>query len=214
MLPTKPEGYVSIIGMRLLNPIIILVETLNSLDPKGPNEVQASEFENGYSASIIILSVLLIESFTNRAQDVRGDKKLLSPLSFVKDIYSSSGFLEQLEELFVLRDAIAHNHIWDAEFYWDEKLAMKLVSAEPRDEYSGDSKFKKVRDLESRTTRILKLNLFPTRICRSDAVIVLKKTVEFLLFLERQNNNYVYLSPQIVKYKGNIVKFIDVVNDV
>ena len=213
MLPTNPEGYVSIIGMRLLNPIITLLETLDSLNPKGPNEVHASEFENGYSASIIVLSVLLIESFTNRTQYVRGDKKLLDPLSFVKKIYSSSGFLEQLEELFVLRDAIAHNHIWDAEFYWDEKLGMRLVSAQPRDEYSGDKKFKKVRDLKNRTTRILKLNLFPTRICRSDAITVLKKAVEFLLFLENQDNNYVYLSTQIVRFKGNIVMFIDVVKN-
>jgi hypothetical protein len=37
--------------------------------------------------------------------------------------------VDSLEELFVVRDAIAHNHVWEAQYSWDDQNEMKLVSA-------------------------------------------------------------------------------------
>jgi hypothetical protein len=212
MTYNNPEGYVSVIGTSYLFPIADLLGELNSLNTKGPNEVQASPRENGYSTAIIILTVLLLESAISRTQYVRGEKPPKKPLEFIKNNYPGSGYSESLEELFVLRDVIAHNHLWEAKFYWDENMGMKLLAAGIIEGY-GDTKFKKVRNSTSRMTRLLNLNLFPTRICRSDCITVLKNATEFLLFLEDKDRNYIYLSPQYVMYLGKLRPFVDIVNE-
>src|SRR4030066_1748971 len=113
MLPTPPEGYISVIGTSYLHPITTLLDALDSHNPKGPNDVQSSTFENGYSASIIVLTVLLIESAISRTQYIMGNKTPKKPIDFVRETYPTSGFPDKLEELFVTRDAIVHNHLWE-----------------------------------------------------------------------------------------------------
>ena len=92
----QPQEYVSIIGLSYLRPITKLLEELESFGPKGPNEVQASPTENGYSASVIILTVLLVESAIARTQYIRGDKPAKKPLDFVRAAYPNSGFVDLL----------------------------------------------------------------------------------------------------------------------
>ncbi len=210
MVEQEPQEYVSIIGSNYLRPITTLLEILESLDSKGPNEVQASAVENGYSAAIIILMVLLVESAVARAQYIRHETPPKGPLDFVRAIYPDSGFVDKLEELFVVRDAIAHNHVWETKFSWDDEVGMKLISAGLKKGY-GDRKFRKVHDKSARKTAQLGINLFPTRICRQDARVVLKNAVEFLMFLENQDRRYVYISPQYVKFRGSFIPFVELV---
>jgi hypothetical protein len=80
MISTDVEGYLSIIGMSYLHPVTSLLEILEDSSPRGPNEVQASSYENGYSAAIIVLTVLLLESVLSRTQYMRGDKPPKKPL--------------------------------------------------------------------------------------------------------------------------------------
>jgi hypothetical protein len=212
MVQQEPEGYVSIIGFSYLNPIARLLETLESFDSKGPNPVQVSIVENGYSAAIIILTVLLVESAIARTQYVLSENPPKKPLEFVRKTYSSSSFVDKLEELFVVRDVIAHNHVWEAQFIWDDQSGMKLISATLKEGY-GDKKYAKVLDPRIRKTRRLGINLFPTRICREDATTVLKNAVEFLMFLENLDRRYVYISPQYVKFRGVHKPFVELVLD-
>lgn len=205
------QEYVSIIGFSYLYPISILLEALDSLDPRGPNEVQASPPENGYSVSIIVLTVLLIESAIGRTQYVMGQTAEKHPLTFVGKAFPTYGFEDRLKELFVVRDAIVHNHVWVARFTLDEEDGMKLVEANLRKNY-GDGKFTSVMDKRSRTTRQLRINVFPTRICWRDAVVVLKNAIHFLLFLENLDPRYFYISPQRVMYHGNSVLFTDLID--
>jgi hypothetical protein len=209
----QTQGYVSVIGTGFLHPIISLLEALDANNPIGPNEVHASDLENGYSVAIIVLSVLLVESAINRTHYILGNKPIKNPVLFVKHHFPMFDAPEKLEELFVVRDVIAHNHIWEAQFYWDEKIGMKLISAKLHEEF-GDRKYKRVINIDNRSTKVLNINLFPTRICRKDCIVVLKNTVEFLLFLEKQDRNYIYLSPQYVNYKGDYVNFVQIVNEV
>ncbi len=141
---------------------------------------------------------------------MRGEKPPKKPIIFVQATYPFSEFGDKIEELFVVRDVIAHNHLWEAEIFWDEQLNMKLVSAE-REEGYGDRKLDKVLDPVERKTRKLGINLFPTRICRADAVLVLKSVVEFLLFLENEDRRFIYISPEPVKFKGRMAMFVDLV---
>jgi len=206
----QPQEYVSIIGLSYLKPITKLLEDLETFGPKGPNDVQASSTENGYSASVIILTMLLVESAIARTQYIRGDKPAKKPLDFVRAAYPNSGFVDLLEELFVVRDVIAHNHVWEAQYLWDDQVGMKLVFAALESGY-GDKKFKRVIDHVNRKTRQLGINLFPTRICREDARVVLKTAVKFLLFLENKNRRYFYISDQYVRYRDQSVRFVDLV---
>jgi hypothetical protein len=210
MTSENAEDYVSIIGISYLYPITSLLQELNSLGRKGPNEVQASPLENGYSAAVIVLVVLLIESAINRSQYVRGEYPVKKPLAFVADVYPDSGLLEELRELFVVRDVIAHNHVWDTRFQWDTEKGMRLISARLTEGY-GDRKFRHVLDGTGRRTRLLCINLFPTRICYKDVKTVLKVAVEFLLFLENKDRRYVVISVQPVKFDGGLVQFTDLV---
>jgi len=206
-----PEGYVSVLSTAYFFPITALLEKLTPLKLNEPNEVQTSNIDNGYSVSIIVLSVLLLESAIGKTQFVQNKQPPMRPVEFVASEYPQSGFSDKIEELFVVRDVIAHNHLWEAQFQWDDQLGMKFVSPPVLRSGYGDPKFRRVIDPSDRTTRLLGINLFPTRIHRADATIVLKTTVEFLLFLQSQNKSYTYMSPSTVRFNGEAVSFVDLV---
>ena len=204
------HDYVSIIGTSYLSPIATLLDALQARGPKGPNEVQASSFENGYSASIIILTVMLLESCIARTQYIRQESPPRKPLDFARATFPGAHNSGAIEELFVVRDVIAHSHVWEARIQHSEDAGMRLVLAQLREGY-GDAKFRRVLDPDTRTTRLLGLNLFPTRICAQDAVTVLKVAVDFLVSLEQEDRRYVYISPQRVPHGGDMSSFVQLV---
>ena len=118
--------------------------------------------------------------------------------------------ITELEELFVIRDSIVHNHIWEANFKWDDEAGMKLLAAELW-EGSGDKKLKKVIDENSRKTKLLGLNLFPTRISTADVVIVLREALSILLFIEENGSRLINTSNQFMKFRGRLVSFQELV---
>jgi hypothetical protein len=204
-------NYLSIIGFGYLRPILALLERLEALPRSAVNEVHAAQPLNGFSASIVALSVLLVESAIARTQYDLGVKPPKRPLEFFRSQFSTCPHLEELQELYVIRDVIAHNHVWEANFTWDEGLGMRLHWAELTSGY-GDSKLEKVIDTNTRTTKLLNLNLFPTRINRSDAIVVLKSAVSILRYLEEFGSSLVNISNQHEMYKGSLERFVDVVD--
>jgi hypothetical protein len=203
----KPnEELASVLFGRLLQPIVDLFELLEQSDPKGPNEVQAGMFENGYAVSVIVLSALVVESALNRTRYIRKEEQRESPVGTLKRL-GSIELANDIEEVFVLRDIIAHNHIWKAAVCWDDSGEMALDSAAKLPAY-GDEKFDRVVDPKTRTSRRLKLDAFPLRIHRATAIAVLKKTCEVLKFLEGLDRQYVYLSqPWHVRRGKQLVPF-------
>jgi len=167
-------NYVSVLFVNLLQPIFDLFELLEQSDPKGPNEVQAGMLENGYAVSVIVLSALVVESALNRTRYVRNEPQRESAVDTLKRL-GAGDVAHDIEEVFVLRDIIAHNHIWTDAMRWDDS-------------------FNRVVDSKTRATRRLHLDAFPNRIHRATAIAVLKKTVEALKFLEGLDRRYVYLS--------------------
>lgn len=205
MFPTKPQGYVSIIASILVFSIVSLYESLDTLGKRASNEVQASPQENGYSLAIITLTVLMVESTVSRTQYMMKIAPPQKALEFIEQEFPTDLF-QKVEELFVLRDIIAHNHVWEANIYWDENGNLKLVDAQLVKGY-GDRKFAKVVDNPTRKTKILGLNVFPNRICRSDAITVLKTAFEFLSAVEGKSRNYISLSALLVKHDGAVIDF-------
>jgi len=204
----RDEGYVPVILASLLQPIADLFSQMDARGPRGPNEVQASGVENGYAASIIVLSIVVVESALNRTRYVRKEHEREHPIDTLSRL-GARDIADDAEELFVVRDAIAHNHLWDATFRWDDEVGMRLSSARRLPGY-GDKKFERAVDPARRMTKRLGLDVFPTRVHRGTAVVVLKKCVEILQFLESLDRRYVYLSqPWRVKVSSNLVPFYD-----
>ena len=204
------HNYVTIIGTNYLQPITSLLEELVALDSSEPTEVQAGVFDNGYSAAIIVLTVLLLESAINSSQYILNLDPPMKPVEFVRETFPKSDFGQKLEELFVARDVIAHNHVWEAEIAWDGQGAGRLKSAQLRHGF-GDKKYRRVTRGADKKTTWLGIDLFPTRISQRDAIIVLKTAVDFLLYLETQDRVYFLFSHEYVKYGGSLIPFVDLV---
>ena len=210
MTKRNDYGYVSAIGFSFLYPIMDLLDKL--LDLKGtPCEVQASQRENGLASAIIVLSVLMVESAIAR---VKFDEDITTPrssLKFMQSRFPDFSGLPILQELFVIRDAIVHNHLWQAKIAWDKDMDLRLLSA-VKWEGSGDSKLSDVIDGSTRKTKILGLNLFPTRIAKEDAILVLKQSAEILQFIEENGSKLVNVSNQDVMFRGHLVEYLDLVS--
>jgi hypothetical protein len=216
MTSSIPERHISIIGSSYLYPITSLIEILQPLEPKGSNDLQTSAYENGYAVSIIILTVLLVESIVAKVQkdkSVNPAEIARNPVKFIVETYPDSDFAHKFHELFVVRDVIAHNHVWEAEFVSDSEGNMELVGDPTLQLGYGDKKYRNTHDILTKQTKLLRINLYPTRICYSDVLIVLKTTVDFLLFLEKESRSYIYLSNQRVTCKGERILFVDLIRN-
>jgi hypothetical protein len=166
------EGYVSVVGQALIQPMFDLVEKLESQPPVPPNEVQTGRRENGYSLAIIVLSAIIFESALNRTAYVRSEN--LSGPDYFADITDDKKTAAEVEEIFAARNVIAHNHLWEAKTTWDEETDLKFAEPPVLREGYGDKRHLKVTDQSTRKSKILGINMFPARIWRRDAYIALK----------------------------------------
>jgi hypothetical protein len=89
---------------------------------------------------------------------------------------------------------------------------MRLIKADLLHGY-GDPKYKNAINIDTRMTKILGLNLFPTRIWFRDSVIVIKKVMEFLLYIENINRNIIYISEQPIECEGGYTYFSDIISN-
>jgi hypothetical protein len=127
----------------------------------------------------------------------RGDPDRKGGVQTLREL-QAAGLADDVEEIFVLRDAVAHNHMWEATIAHDETKGLVLVSATKRPGY-GDDKFDRTVDLETRQTRRLQLDVFPNRIHRQTAVVAIRKCAEVLRFLEDTDIRFLgYTDPHVV----------------
>src|SRR6266496_1073377 len=206
MATPEEDDYVSAVFVHLLQPIADLCEQIRRLSSAEPNEVQTSPMENGYAISIIALAAFLLEGACGRARYVSGsDQKRRSAPDTLRH-FGGNDLADTVEEIFVVRDAIAHAHLWTARISWAENN-LQFAQQPVRLPGYGDKKFKRIVDPSSRTTRQLKLDVFPTRIHRHTAIVVLKECAEALHFLESKDRRFVYLTPQFVRFEGKLMPF-------
>src|SRR5438046_8311178 len=79
---TMPQqDYETFIGSAYAGPIFVLVEKLE--DSRGrTNQVQSSPYEHGYSAAVIALTVLFVESYLNVSKYLTGSSDRRARLYF------------------------------------------------------------------------------------------------------------------------------------
>jgi len=181
--------YITAVFENFLQPIADLCDTMLSRFSDEPNEVQTSVMQNGYAISIISLTAFLFEGACGRARHCAGldqEGKRWSAAATLRE-FGETALAEKIEEIFVVRHAIAHAHLWKAKV---DEIEMRFIEQPTLLPGYGDPNFKKVVDLGSRTTRKLKLDVFRTRIHRGTAISVLKVCAEALESLESKHKEF------------------------
>jgi hypothetical protein len=209
-MATNEKGYVSVVGQGLIQPIFDLVEKLELKPPVRPNEVKTGQRENGYSCSIIVLSVILFESALNRTAYVRGDDR--SGPDYFTDITPDKANSAEVEEIFAARNVIAHNHLWEAKTTGHGNIGLKFAERPVLRDGYGDKRHVKVTDQSTRKSKILGINMFPARIWRRDAYIALKAIAKGLNVIESMDRRYFYLSPNHFRFQKKTVTFREMTN--
>lgn len=178
------------------------------MKPVLPNEVITGQHENGYSLATIVLSVALFESALNRTAYVRNEKR--GGPDYFKEIAVDKELAAQVEEVFAVRNVIAHNHLWEAKITWFDDNPLKFAEPPTLREGYGDNRHKNVIVPETRKSRILGLNMFPARIWRRDAYIALKTIAKGLNGIESTDRRYFYLSSYHFRFRRNTRTFSEV----
>ena len=210
-------------GYYLLQPLTVLLEDLDYANLEIPHFHSPVFLENSYSAAAILLAVTMVESFTASVQYLLNSSGL-PVVPFVQDKYPCSPLAEKIPEIFAVRHAIAHGHMWHREISIDMEAPRLLSygSFELHEGFGHRKSFFQYVDLDVQRTKLLRINVTPTRLTKVDVAIVMKIVGEYLLFLDnevslelnRSPQSIINIANQYVMYRGRTAKFLDVLNTV
>lgn len=201
-MSSDTTGIVSVIAINLLEAIFQLVEALESISLVQPGEVQAGPQENGYSCAIVTLSALTFESAINRTRYIRREICNDDSVDYFEKVTSDPELAKNIDEVVAVRDAIVHNHLWEVDIYWDDKLKLKFKTPPKLLEGFGNRRQRRVMDPKTRLSRRLRLNLFPIRIWRRDAYESLRVMALALYALEAKDARYIPITNQPFLFRG------------
>lgn len=208
----RKETLVSILGSSYFQPIANLVERWKAFTPHRPNKVQSGFYEHGYAASVILLLVAMFESYVVRLRFVQDSKvppTARTALDVVSALFPRLRHRKALIDVYVVRDSIFHNHLWEIEYSWGGSPSMVLHGASRHPAF-GDKKYTARVNPTTRRTRALGLNVVPTRVDRRDVLKVFDTIWKTLLVFEAQNRFQCYVSHENVRFAGKTVPFPDV----
>lgn len=202
---------VTIIGDSYFEPICTLLEQLEKFKEQA-NDVQSGFFVNGFAASICLLALACLESYVMRVRFVQKasqkDIDRTSVVNYLPKLYEDFPFKDELIEIYILRDIIIHNHLWELGFVWEED-GMSGTSAKKRS--TGDPKYLNNVDESARKTKVLGLTVNPINVGNLEVKTVLQTMWRILVFLEQKDRNQCYVSAAHYRYKGKMVQFGEVV---
>jgi hypothetical protein len=214
-MTSSKESLVSILGSSYFQPIADLIARWFSQPRPKSNAVQSGYYEHGYSASVILLLVAMFESYVVRVRYINKGavpNTVRSAIEILSHVYPSIRNKKALTEVYVLRDAVFHNHLWEIEFSWGDSPAMVMHGATKHPAF-GDKKYSARVNPITRRTKALGLSIVPIRINRTDARKVFETIWKTLLFLENKNRNQCYVSHIHVRYRGKTVFFGDLIDE-
>jgi hypothetical protein len=165
---------ITIIGEGYFQPIADLVEKwLARPLPPPPNKIQSGFYENGYAASVVLLLVAMFESYVLRLrylEDAKGKPvptNIKNATKVINHVFPRLRHKKALEDVYVLRDVLIHNHLWEIDYQWGGSQPMVLKRA-TRSPASGDKKYDRRVNSGTRRTKALRLSALPTRVNRTD----------------------------------------------
>jgi hypothetical protein len=207
------DDLVSILGSSYFQPIADLIDRWLALRRPRSNAVQSAYFEHGFAASVVLLLVAMFESYVVRVRYIQRagvPTGLRNALDVLTHLYPRLRHRKALVDVYVLRDAIFHNHLWEIEYSWGGSPSMMLHAAVKHPAF-GDKKYSARVNPNTRRTKALGLSIVPTRVDRRDAKRVFQTVWKTLLFLESKNRNQCYVSHIHIRFRGQTVLFGDLI---
>jgi hypothetical protein len=207
------QEIISIIGSQYFTPIAQLIDKWVDRRPVRRDSVGASFFEGGYAVSVIILLVAAIESFVARdryfsRRQPYGDHTAVP--EYMKEVYRYRGY-KRLSELFIVRDAVIHSHVWALKFATRKSGSRRFVSAS-RISWSGNNRLKSRLNPKTYRTKLLRFNTIPSRIDRTDVIKAFGIVLATLRFLAKSGANPLPVLPFSVQHQGNRLSFEELPN--
>jgi hypothetical protein len=184
------DTLITVTGSSYFQPILDLSEHLVKRERRKVIAGRIGGLENGYAISIVLLLVVALESYIGRVSYLQSKLptggKQKSPRTSVPDYLASlrKSFRLQrsLTEAFVLRDCIAHGHVWELEVSDHAAHGQVLRRATLLPGY-GDYKYKVTINPRTRRSSIAGLNLVPSAVGAREVEKVLSlvwRTLDFL----------------------------------
>jgi Na+-transporting methylmalonyl-CoA/oxaloacetate decarboxylase gamma subunit len=202
------DKVISIIGTRYFQLIADLLGTLLKQKRPRTDAVSSGYYEGAYVVAILLLLIAAVESMAARDRHFSKKsptRKRTSVPEYMKEIYRYRGY-ERLSELYVIRDAIIHNHVWVLDFLERGSAARKLVSAH-RVSCSGDNRLTQRLNLRTLRTKLLRINAIPSRMDRRDLLKAFDVVISVLRFLEKRGANPVHILWNTVAFQRERVPF-------
>jgi len=129
-----------------------------------------------------------------------------SALNVITTYYPRLKHKKAIIDVYVLRDVIFHNHVWEIDYEWGDGSGMALQQA-VKDSLSGDKKYVDRVNPKTRKTKALKLNVVPIRVDRTDVLKVFQTIWKTLMVFEKEDRMICYVSHLPVRYKGKSILF-------
>jgi hypothetical protein len=208
---TESESHqeiISIIGSQYFTPIAELIDKWVTRRPVRRDSVGAPFFEGGYAVATIILLVAALESFVARDRFFSKHQPLnrfVAVPEYMKEIYRYRGY-KRLSDLFVVRDAIIHSHVWVQKYAISDSGRRRLLSAN-RKSWSGNNRLEQRLNSKTYRTKLLRLNAIPSRMDRTDVVKTFEVVFAALRFLEKRGANHIPVLPFPVQHQGQRLSF-------
>jgi len=146
----------------------------------------------------------MFESYVSRLRFVRGatiSASLRNATEVVAAAYPKLRHRKALADVYVLRDLLIHNHLWEVEYEWGGSQAMVLRNATRHSAY-GDKKYNARVNQIAHRTRALGLSVLPSRVDRTDVLKVFDTLWKTLLVFEATSRHECYVSHENVDYRG------------
>ena len=202
------DTIVSVIGSKYFQPIADLLGAFLKRRPPQSDPVSASYYEGAYVVSILLLLVAAVESIAARDRYFNNKAPARNHPAvpeYMKEMYRYRGYA-RLSELYVVRDAIFHNHVWVLDFLEYESGKRKLLAAN-RVSWSGNDRLTRRLNTRTRRTKLLRLNAIPSRMDRKDLMKAFDVTISTLRFLEKRGANPVGILRSTVAFQGTSIAF-------
>jgi hypothetical protein len=207
---TSTETIISVVAPYLRQPIADFVSKLIALGFRSGDRVSANFYENGYSAATILLLAAMIESMLQRDRYFLQQAKL-----GLKVNENSANYLKEtlryrrhshIRELFDLRNALAHNHMWEVEYALPSVGGLvhrrsRLVPG------SHHLKAPPSPNTKIPRTPVMKFNLLPARVDRTDLVKALNVCNDALTYLHKNGQRPVEFLDKTVICGGQRMPF-------
>lgn len=214
--PAIPD-VITVVGSAYLQSIADLLERLLRRPISGVGPAGASEHENGYSAALVVLLVAVLESYTARLRFVRRAEGIVGNLStpeLLAKYFPSLPTRDELVEVFLVRNVLAHNHIWHLDVSDFTEAGAPTLATPTELGFQTNKHYEQVVDVAGRKTRRMSLNVSPTWVDRSDVRKVFEIVWGTLKFMNAQDFRHTPLGVSIIVFRGKRRQFADLLQEI